>query len=76
MEISFGVEISGMALTFGLEMGGIALSFKVEMGGISGTKVSFDVNGTTIFWVLATPEIVDCSISFKPGSTSKEKMMK
>jgi hypothetical protein len=46
------------------------------MGGISGTKVSFDVNGTTIFWVLATPEIVDCSISFKPGSTSKEKMMK
>ena len=68
--------MGGMALSFLLAMSGMGLSFKVEMGGISGTKASFDVNGTKIFWVLATPEIVDCSISFKPGSTSKEKMMK
>ena len=82
MDLSFGVGMGGMDVSFGVGMGGMDVSFEVEMafevwmGEISGRKVSFGGNGTEICWVLTTPVIVDCSISFKPGSTSKVKMMK
>jgi len=76
IELSLGVGIGGIELPLEIEIGGMELSFGALMGRISGMELSFEDNGAGIIWVLTTLETEDCSNSFKPGRTSKVKMIK